>query len=338
MNYRRVISLFCVGGVRTHSVSTVLSASGGFRPDPLRPGPARTRRWHRRGRHRRAARRGHYSRRRHSRAGGGPAWTRSSPAPPRRSRTSRTGASLAVGGFGLCGIPTRADPGAARRRRRRPRGRLEQLRRRRLGLGPAAADKRIRRMIVVVRRGEQGVRAAVPLRRARGRADPAGHAGRAAARRRLGHPGVLHRDRRRHPGRRRRPAVAVRRRRQRGASPRPPKETREFDVDGRATYVLEQAITTDFGLVRACEGRPARQPRLPRVRPQLQPAVPRWPGGSRSPRSRSWSSPASSTPTTSTCPGVFVQRVVAADPGAGRRQADREAHRAPARRQSLTWR
>ena len=38
----------------------------------------------------RAVRRGHYSRRRQPRAGGGPAWTRSWPAPPTRSRTSPT--------------------------------------------------------------------------------------------------------------------------------------------------------------------------------------------------------------------------------------------------------
>ena len=56
--------------------------------------------------------------------------------------------------------------------------------------------------------------------------------------------------------------------------------------------------------------RPARQPGLPRVGPQLQPAVRRWPAGSPSPRSRSWSSPARSTPRTVHLPGVFVQRVV----------------------------
>ena len=47
----------------------------------------------------------------------------------------------------------------------------------------------------------------------------------------------------------------------------PPKETREFDG---VTYVLERAIRTDFALVHACEGRPAWQPRLPRGRRQLQ--------------------------------------------------------------------
>ena len=56
----------------------------------------------------------------------------------------------------------------------------------------------------------------------------------------------------------------------------PPKEVRDFD--GRE-YVLEASITADFALVRAAVGRPARQPRLPRVRAQLQPRSPRWPAG-----------------------------------------------------------
>ena len=123
------------------------------------------------------------------------------------------GATLAVGGFGLCGIPGRADRGARRRRRDRPRGLLQQLRRRRprawgaAGAGPDPPRHRL------LRRREQGVRPAVPRRRTRGRADPAGHARRTHARRRRRHPGVLHPRRGRQPGLRRRPAVAVRRRR-----------------------------------------------------------------------------------------------------------------------------
>ena len=53
----------------------------------------------------------------------------------------------------------------------------------------------------------------------------------------------------------------------------PPKDTRTFETkDGPKEFVLEEAIVADFGLVRACEGGPARQPRLPRLRAQLQPA------------------------------------------------------------------
>ena len=67
-----------------------------------------------------------------------------------------------------------------------------------------------------------------------------------------GHPRVLHPGRGRHPGGRRRAAVALRRRTAGSPWPPRPKETREFD--GR-TYVLERGITADFALVRA-ERRP----------------------------------------------------------------------------------
>ena len=50
------------------------------------------------------------------------------------------------------------------------------------------------------------------------------------------------------------------------------------------------------------EGRPPRQPRLPQQLAQLQPAGRHGRRGSPSPRSRSWSSPARSTPTRCTCP------------------------------------
>src|SRR5690242_21292805 len=50
---------------------------------------------------------------------------------------------------------------------------------RRLGSGPAARAEADPTDGLVLRRGEQGVRAAVPGRRARSRADAAGHAGRA---------------------------------------------------------------------------------------------------------------------------------------------------------------
>ena len=192
------------------------------------------------------------------------------------------------------------------------------------GLGVLLRRRRIRRMVVVVRRREQGVRAAVPRRRARGRADPAGHPRRAAARRRRRHPGVLHR----------RPASAPR-------SPRaacrwrydadgtvalasPPKETRDFD--GRE-YVLEEAIVTDFALVRACEGRPARQPRLPRVARATSTRSPRWPARVTIAEVEELVEPGELDPDEVHLPGIYVQRVVALTAGAGRRQADREADR-----------
>ena len=231
------------------------------------------------------------------------AWTKSSPPPPRPSPDIPDGATLAVGGFGLCGIPSVLIDALLDAGVDRPRGRLQQLRRRRLGPGRAAGGRADPPDGRLVRRREQGVRPAVPRRRARGRADPAGHAGRAAARRRLGHPGVLHR----------RPASAPRSPRAgcRGGttptapsrSPRRPRRCASSSVDGEEReYVLEQAIVADFGLVRAWKGDRHGNLVFTRVSPQLQPARRDVPAGSRSPRSRSSSSPASSTPTTSTCP------------------------------------
>ena len=81
--------------------------------------------------------------------------------------------------------------------------------------------------------------------------------------------GVLHPDRRRHAGRRRRAALAVRTPDGTVAVASPAKEVRS--ISGRE-QVLEEAITTDFALVRAARGRPSRQRGLPRVGPQLQPA------------------------------------------------------------------
>ena len=109
------------------------------------------------------------------------------------------GASLAVGGFGLCGVPDHADRRAAPAGRDRPEGRLEQLRSGRLGAGspaaepagspgsPAPTSARTRSSPASTSAGELEVELL-----------PAGHAGRAAARRRLRHPGLLHPGRRRH--------------------------------------------------------------------------------------------------------------------------------------------
>ena len=105
----------------------------------------------------------------------------------------------------------RADPRPARARGRRARGRLEQLRRRRLGPRAAARGGPHPQGDRLVHRREQGVRAAVPRRRGRGRADAAGHARRAAARGRRRHPRLLHAGGRRNGGLRRRDAAALRR-------------------------------------------------------------------------------------------------------------------------------
>ena len=182
------------------------------------------------------------------------------------------GASLAVGGFGLCGIPSVLIRGAARAGRDGPAGRVATTAASTSwGLGVLLSAQADRADDVVLRRGEQGVRAAVPARRARGGADPAGHAGRAAARRRRRHPRVLHA----------RPASAPRSPRAgcRGATTpdgavalaSPAKETREFDGrDVRARGGITHRLRAGAGRGR----RPARQPRLPtRPRRNFNPLV-----------------------------------------------------------------
>ena len=84
----------------------------------------------------------------------------------------------------------------------------------------------------------------------------------------------------------------------------PPKPVETFTVRGVShEFVREEAITADYALVRAARGRPAREPRVPRVGAELQPAVR---GGRRGddrggrgarPGRRRW------TPTRSTCRG-----------------------------------
>lgn len=79
----------------------------------------------------------------------------------------------------------------------------------------------------------------------------------------------------------------------------PAKEVRDFDG---TPYVLERSIRTDFALVRAAKGTGTGTSSSTR-RPATSIRSPPWPAGSRSPRSRNWSSPARSTPTMSICRG-----------------------------------
>ena len=162
-------------------------------------------------------------------------WTRSSESAAEAVADIPDGATLAVGGFGLCGIPSVLVQRSAGLGRPGPGGRQQQLRRGRLGARPAAAGRRIRRDRRVVRGREQGVRAAVPGRRARGGADPAGHARRASSCRRERDRRLLHAHRRGHAGGRRRAAVAVRRRRLGAGARRPRSPSRRSRVRGSRT-------------------------------------------------------------------------------------------------------
>ena len=146
---------------------------------------------------------------------------------------------------------------------------VEQLRHRRRRVGGAAGRRTDQADHQFLRGGEQGVRPAVPARRAGAGADPAGHTGRAAARRRVGIPafytpagvGTMVAEGglpwRYHPD----GSVAV-------ASPE--KEVREFDGQ---QYVLERGIVTDFALVHALFGDRHGNLVYARVRAQLQSAV-----------------------------------------------------------------
>ena len=190
---------------------------------------------------------------------------------PRRSRTSP-----AVVARGRWVRAVRDPVGAHRRAARagvdRPRGGVEQLRRRRVGPRAAAVRQADPPDDLVLRRGEQGVRPAVPPRRARGRADarrarspsgcgPAARASRPSSPRPASAPRS---PRAGCPGSTTRTARSPWPRRPRRCGPsRPPRGRRTSCSRTRSSRLRAGA-----GL----EGRPARQPRLPAVRPQLQPA------------------------------------------------------------------
>ncbi len=112
---------------------------------------------------------------------------------PRSTASSATARPLAVGGFGLCGIPEALIAALRDSGAQEPDGDLQQRRRRRLRPRPAAGDAPDQQDDFDLRRREQGIRAPVPGRRTRARVHAAGHAGREAARRRRRHPGLLHR-------------------------------------------------------------------------------------------------------------------------------------------------
>ena len=237
--------------------------------------------------------------------------------------------------------PVGADRGAARRRHDRPRGGVEQLRRRRLGPGPAAA----------ARSGSGGWSSSyVGENKEFARQYLSGELeveltpqGTLAERMRAGGSGIpafFTATGGRHPGRRGRPAVAVRRRRQRRDRLARRRRPATFETaEGRRSTCSRRRSSPTSGW--SGPGRATGTATSSTATPRATST--RWPrcaAGSRSPRSSSSSSPASSTPNDVHTPGVFVQRVVALTAGAGRRQADREADRPRRRRPrgaELTW-
>ena len=145
--------------------------------------------------------------------------------------------------------PLRADRGHPRHRREGPDRHLQQCRDRRRRTGIAAGDAADPEDDQLLRRGERDLRPAIPGRRVGDRVQPAGHAGRAHPRRRGGHPGLLHRDRRRHGDR------------------RAGKDVRTFQ---RPRLHHGNRAVRRPGDHPCLEGRPGGQPRLPDDGPQLQ--------------------------------------------------------------------
>ncbi len=238
------------------------------------------------------------------------------------------GASLAVGGFGLCGIPgvlihALLERGSGELRVVSNNCGVDEL-----GPGAPAAGGADRSDDQFLRRGEQGVRAPVPPGELEVELVPQGTL---AERLRAGGSGI--------------PAfytpagagtviaegglawrhgadgsVAV-------ASP--PRETRLF---GGREHLLEEGITTDFALVRAAVGDQARKPALRLLRPQLQPlaAMARRITVA---EVEELVEPGELAPDDVHLPGIFVQRVVpigADDPRAEKRIERLTVRTAPA--------
>jgi 3-oxoacid CoA-transferase, A subunit len=164
------------------------------------------------------------------------------------------GATLAVGGFGLCGIPSVLiqalhDKGVIDLEVASNNCGVDDW-----GLGILLADRRIRRMISSYVGENKEFARQYLSGELEVELTPHGHLGRATARRRRRHSGLLHDHRFGYADRRRRTAVAVCRGRL-GCRRPPTKQVQTFEVDGVARdYVLEEAIRADFGLVRAWKG------------------------------------------------------------------------------------
>ena len=121
------------------------------------------------------------------------------------------GATLAVGGFGLCGIPSVLIDAVLQAGTSDLQAVSNNCGVDDWGLGRLLVEKRLRRMISSYVGENKEFARQYLSGELEVELTPAGDAGGADARRRLGDPGLLHRDRCRHPGRRGRAAVEVRR-------------------------------------------------------------------------------------------------------------------------------
>ena len=219
-----------------------------------------------------------------------------------------SGSSLCVGGFGLCGVPyTLIDAVAAL-----DAGDLRIVSNNcgadGVGLGVLLAEHRIARVTAsYVGENEEFARQYL-AGELEVELTPQGQPRRAAAGGRRWHPRLLHASpasarsspRAGCPG-----ATAPT-----APSPWPRRRRRCAQFDGRE-YVLERV---DHHRLRAGPRRgrrPARQPRLPRVGPELQPARARWPAGSTIAEVEELVEPGELDPDAVHLPGIFVQRVVA---------------------------
>ena len=122
------------------------------------------------------------------------------------------GQLIAVGGFGLCGIPEALidalrDSGMKNLTAISNNAGVDDF-----GLGKLLQTRQIKKMISSYVGENKEFERQYLAGELRTRIHAAGHAGREAARRRRRHPGVFHQDRCRHPGGRRQGAARVRRR------------------------------------------------------------------------------------------------------------------------------
>ena len=199
------------------------------------------------------------------------------------------GQTLAVGGFGLCGIPEALiaalrDSGVTGLTVISNNAGVDGF-----GLGQLLGDAPDPQDDFVLRRREQGIRAPVPGRRTRTGIQPAGHAGRAPARRRRRHPGVLHRA----------PATA----------PSSPKARRCASSTASITC-METALKADVSLVKAWKADTSGNLVFRKTARNFNPAVRHGRQGLHRRSRGDRRDRRTSIPTRSTCPGIYVDRIV----------------------------